>query len=146
VCNVTHLSTTSSEDLAGVDGKNFVLEKISPDFLDDGAGFLEFPSRWFVACRYGGCSCHFRNWARENPPEFGAPEEWCEEDPEDVEATGAFYDFVAKLVRAGHQVDTVTVWTSDGPFDTIWTREVSLSDVSREAFRFIENYRFRYVP
>lgn len=129
-----------------MDGKHFVLERIAPDYFRYAAGFLEYPNRWFVACRFGGCSCHFRNNLRENPPEFCAPEEWLEEDPEDVDATLAFYDFVTKLVRAGHQIDTVTVWASDAPFDTIATREVSLSDVPRDAFRFFDEYRFRYVP
>lgn len=107
---------------------------------------MEFPNRWFLGCRYGGCSCHFRNLLRENPPEFGAPEEWFPEDPDDIDATAAFYDLVSRLIAEGHQVDTVTVWTGDYPFDSIWTRVVCLDTVSRQESRFIDQHRFRFIP
>jgi hypothetical protein len=139
MCHITFLSTTAPDDFQGVDDDHFRLERVADDEGEEAARSLAFPHRWYVECRFGGCSCHFRNWLEENPPEFGAPEDWFEEDPEDVEATRAFYDFVAGLVAAGHEVDIVTVWTGSVPRHT-W--DVSLSEVSREAFRFMDGFRF----
>lgn len=81
---------------------------------------------------------------RDNPREFGAPEEWYEENPEDIEATKAFYDFVAGLARAGHRVDSVTLWDEE-PASAIATLVVDFSKVSREAFRFFDGVRFEYI-
>jgi hypothetical protein len=143
VCHTTFLSTTCAPDFRGINDKHFHLFPLTE--VDDQvpARCLQFPYRWSLECRYGGCSCHFRNWVKENPPEFWEPQDWFEEDPEDIEATQAFYDFMESLVGRGERLDIVTVWSGDDLFGEL---EVSLSVVSRAAFRFMDGYRFIVVP
>ncbi|HMS54968.1 MAG TPA: hypothetical protein PKA27_06170 [Fimbriimonadaceae bacterium] len=126
-----------------MDDLNFRLQPVEPDEQEAAVLRLSFPNRWFLECRYGGCSCHFRNWDRQNPPEFWEPQDWFEEDPEDVEATQAFYDLVVRLVGEGEKIDIVTVWTGE---DVLHERTISLVEVSKAAFRFMDGFRFDVVP
>jgi hypothetical protein len=147
MCHLTCISTTSIEDFAGVDDVHFRLEWLGDGSSEPSARFLEYPNKWFLSGKYGGCSCHFRNFMR-GWEDLGFHEEldWSPEDEEDVESTRAFYDFMVRVVSEGNKLDTVTVWTGDEPFDRIWTRDVSLSEVSREAFLFLDDYRYRIGP
>lgn len=142
MCHITFVSTTSEADFRGVDEPHFHLYPVEADEQEEAATRLSYPHRWYLEGRYGGCSCHFRNWVRQNPPEFWEPQDWFEEDPEDVEATRAFYDLIARLVGEGEKVDIVTVWEGE---DVLHDRELSLSEVSREAFRFMDSIRFDVV-
>ena len=92
--------------------------------------------------RYGGCSCHFRNWLKENHPEFWEPQDWFSEDPEDIESTRAVYDLLAHLVEDGERVDVSSAWTGE---EVSHDLEVSLSCVGRDAFRFMDGFRFEVV-
>jgi hypothetical protein len=137
------MSTTSDADLEGSDGAHYRLRAVSADEQEPAIEPLAYPFRWFVECRFGGCSCHFRNFLEGNPPEFWEPQDWFEEDPDDVEATRAFYDLLSQLVREGHRVDIATAWSGD---EVRHALEVSLSKVSRADFRFMDAYRFEVVP
>ena len=56
---------------------------------------------------------HFRNWLKENHPEFWEPQDWFSEDPEDIESTRAVYDLLAHLVEDGERVDVSSAWTGE---------------------------------
>ena len=137
------MSTTSEANLEASDGVHYLLHAVTDEEREAAVEHLAYRSRWFVACRFGGCSCHFRSFVEGNPREFWEPQDWFEEDPEDVEATRAFYDLVSSLVGHGHQVDIVTVWSGDAVRHQF---DVSLSEVSREAFGFMDGTRFELVP
>jgi predicted membrane GTPase involved in stress response len=72
---------------------------------------------------------------------FGPPEDWCPEDADDIEATKAVYDLFVDMLAEGHKVDVLTVWASAAP-TAVTTVDVSLSEVARDSFRFVENYKF----
>lgn len=150
VCNVIFLSTTSDEDLSLTGGGLFRLYRVALDERETAVRTLKHPHRWYLECRYGGCSCHFRHsdniqFEGSSPvavdPTFGPPEEWCPEDDDDLESTAAFYDLLLRLIGVGHQVDVVDVWNGDDS-GAVRTMSVSLSSVPREHFRFFESYRF----
>lgn len=106
---------------------------------------LAYPHRWFLTCRYGGCSCHFwHSDYREEAPDFGPLEPWMgEEDPEDVEATSAFFELVARIVGEGHRID-VTDMSDEMMPQYVRSIHVSLREVSRENLRFYDGWRLDF--
>src|SRR5207248_386415 len=113
------------------------------DDTEDALTLLQYPNRWHLASKYGGCSCHYRHWCKENGDCFDSPQEWMPEDAEDIESTAAFYELVTVIISAGHQVDLVDVWNGTSRED-VRVVDVSLSEVPPEAFRFFENARFEF--
>ncbi len=73
--------------------------------------------------------------------DFEPPSDWFPEDADDVEATKAVYDVLARLLTDGHKVDLVDVWENSQP-DAITALNVSLSEVGRDSFQFFENHKF----
>jgi hypothetical protein len=130
VCYLVYFSTTSSEDLTAV---------VSPHFhvrhTDDAvAARLAHPQRYFLECRFGGCSCHFRH--ADADLGFGEPEEWYSEDEDDLEPTAAFYDLLLKLRRDGHEVDLFSIFEGT-PVDELSEIRVDLAGIKRSEFRFL---------
>jgi hypothetical protein len=107
---------------------------------------LRFPNRWYLECRYGGCSCHFRHAPYRSPDQgFRVPAVWSandaeSEDEDDIESTQAAYDMFSRWVESGFVVDIFDSNNDQIPA-VVETIEVSLSEIGREAFRFLENRR-----
>ena len=70
--------------------------------------------------------------------DFAPPADWCPEDADDIEATKAVYDVLARLLAEGHKVDLVDIWANTKP-EALSVFDVSLSEVDRDSFRFFEN-------
>ena len=140
MCYVIYLSTTSQEDLSQLPSKLYhflpVTEEDDPDIID----LLDYPARWYLECQYGGCSCHFRHLGGSYL-EFAPPADWFPEDADDIEATKAVYEVLEQMLANRQNVDVVDVWTNAQP-EAIKDLDVSLSEVSKDAFRFFENYKF----
>jgi hypothetical protein len=145
MCYVVYLSTVSEEDLSAHNHGLFMLSRVEDRDEEPAISLLRYPNRWYLESKYGSCSCHFRHWMEGNGDEFGPTVDWFPEDPEDVESTAAFYDIVARLVRAGDEVDVVDAWNGT-PTEDIRTIDVSLARVDRDSFRFFENARFQLMP
>jgi hypothetical protein len=155
MCYSIYVSTTSKEDLAGLPEDHFQFQRIEGSEIGNDLGILAllaYPERWLLLCKYGGCSCHFRhlgevvggrNGRRQEP--FGVPEDWMPEDEEDLESTKAVFDALSLLLSKGNQVDLIDVWTDTAP-DSVQTLNVSLGEVPRDAFRFLEGYRMCLSP
>ncbi len=58
------------------------------------------------ASRWGGCSCQFRlyHWANE-PFDFGPPEDWMQDEPDDLAATRHLYRCLMSLLQSGWRVE-----------------------------------------
>lgn len=141
MCYAVYLSTTCDADLTAWGNELCRLEKnVFPEdqeILD----LLQHPHQWFVT-RYGGCSCHFRHLVNHpDLPDFGPPEDWAPEDPDDIESTAAAYDIFKRLVEDGFDLDVVSVW-SGCEADEVAKLDVRMADVPRDSFRFIENTMF----
>jgi hypothetical protein len=154
MCNVVFLSTTSAEDLSREGDGLFHIRPIPDQEPEEIVNLLRHPHRWYLECRYGGCSCHFRYTQIVEPkgrshvavdPAFGEPEDWSPEDDDDIESTAAFYDLLSKLVARGESVDLVAAWEGTEASD-LRSIDVSLSAVPRPAFRFFDGYRFNLLP
>ena len=141
MCYTVFLSTTSAEALDEL--PSALYKFVCTTEQDDRAigDLLKYPHRWYLTGQYGGCSCHFRHDAEGNNSGFGIPEDWCPEDADNIESTGAVYDALTHIVAGGHSVDLVDIWNGAGP-EGIRDLSVSLHDVPRDAFRFFENVRF----
>jgi hypothetical protein len=144
MCFLIYLSTTSPEDLRLLPSKLYHLLPLSKEDDPAIANLLENPSQWFIECQYGGCSCHFRHLMTGGDLWFSPPEDWFPEDADDIEATKAVYDLLSKMLAEGHKVDLVDVWVGTKP-EAITERDVSLSEVDRDSFRFFENRKFNLV-
>lgn len=146
MCYVVAFSTTCADDLAqDPDGHYYIVPLPQDDFAH--AENLAYSNKWFLGCRYGGCSCHFWHESRLNAePDFKPLEAWMpEEDEEDMASTAAFFDFVSSLVLKGYRVDVVDMLEDMMP-QYVRSREVSIRDVPREFFRFYDGWRFDLRP
>jgi hypothetical protein len=141
MCYLIYLSTTSPEDLSRLPSKLYHFRPIAKE--DDPAivNLLDNPAQWYLECQYGGCSCHFRHLDGGRETDFFPPADWFPEDAEDIEATRAVYDLLARLLAEGHGVDLVDIWNGTPP-EVITVLDVSLSEVGRDSFRFFEHRKF----
>ena len=158
MCNVVHFSTTSEEDLTLLPHDHFIVQHPDEDDAPHLA-LLQHPNKWYLAGRFGGCSCHFRHLGVfELDPETGramgtddAEFLTPEQDPSDRsdeqerEDTKVLYDLIARLVAEGHQIDLLDSWNGED-LPHIKHLEVSFSQVPRDAFRLFEGYRFDFTP
>ena len=158
MCYQIYVSTTSLENLAALPTEFFRFERPSAEDRADVLALLEHPHKWYLASRYGGCSCHYRfigppllplgNSKYKTLPltteDFDTPQDWMPEDEDDVEATGAVFDVLRRLLEGGHSVDAIAIWT-DSTADKICSLDVPWRDVSRETFRFFESYHVMFT-
>ncbi|MGV3617803.1 MAG: hypothetical protein ACO1SV_20960 [Fimbriimonas sp.] len=146
MCNSVFISTDSPEDLAAIASDQFIFESGQEGDREDCKGTLRYPHIWFLSSRYGGCSCHYRHLCPESRDMgFEGRVDWYGEDEDDMIATQAVYDVLSRLVQEGYRVDAVDFW-EDASRDDVRTFPVSVSEVSREAFRFWEGCRFEFIP
>ncbi len=143
MCYSLYISTDSFEDLRSYNTELVRFQKAEDHEYRDAEimSLLEFPTHWFVGSR-SGCSCSFRH-LHSSAVElgFGPPEDWYEEEQDDLDATQQLYDVIHKVSSSGYRVDCIDSWAGSEPKD-ITTLPVSLQTVSMEAFRLFENYRF----
>ncbi len=142
-----YVSTTSEKDLGSLDDERLSFERIPDEITEDERwmeSLLSHPHRWFLICRYGGCSCHFRHLDWGLDIEFTPPADWNPEDEDDIESTQAAYNVFLDLLSTGHEVDLIDARVGTVP-EAIKTLEVDLSKVPRESFRFYNEYRFEFL-
>lgn len=150
MCSTIYFSTTSDEDLGAIPSDLFSLHRKTVESDRPQIELLSHSNIWHLRSYSGGCSCHFRHVLTAHSeedfvPEFSAPDEWILDEPHVIEATGAIYDVFKSLSDQGHLVDLVDRW-SDSSLEEIETVEVSFAQVSRDQFRFFDNYRFVFTP
>ncbi len=133
-------STTSNKDFSDVASEHYRIEPVS-DYLRAFEAVLAHPHKWWMPCRCGGCSCHFRH---AFGGEFGPVEEWMTVDPDDVESTEYAYDSFVELWDEGEEVDVVVTW-SDSTVEDIRTQKLDVKRLPRDHFLFIENMRLELV-
>jgi hypothetical protein len=141
MCYLLYLSTDCPRDLTTAEPR---FEPVPAHEEEAVRSALAHPNVWYLPCRYGGCSCHFRH-AMSVELGFGEPEDWYQEDPENVQATMELHDFIAGLVAEGCAVDMVDFW-GEPDDEAEATIDVSLSNVTREKLRFFEGHRFVFSP
>lgn len=130
MCYSIYFSSTAS-DLACHQPGSFSVLPLESDVVVP----LRFANRYFLSCRFGGCSCHFRHAHEELG--FGLPEDWFQEDEANFAPTAAFYQFLRGVLDAGYPVDLIDVWSDTDPV-ALETRRVRMSEVSEQEFRFLE--------
>jgi hypothetical protein len=139
MCYLVYLSTDDDTDLRVHNSPLVAFDRN----LDRGEkaplGILQFAHRWYVGSATG-CSCAFRQLISIELG-FDVPQDWCPEDPDNIEATKQFYDVVAELVGLGRLVDCMSWWVRT-PEDNVIRMNVDLASVSRDHFRFFENHHF----
>ncbi|MBC8064679.1 MAG: hypothetical protein H7Y17_07600 [Chlorobia bacterium] len=143
MCYSLYISTTSEHDLSELNSDLCQFEKYVGPEDQEIVDLLAHPSKWYLSV-YGspGCSCHFRHkLGGDVPPYFEEPQEWANEDSDEIESTLKAYDHFKWIVDAGHSLDIVDVWT-ETKAEQVMVMEVSLGKISREAFHFIEDVRF----
>lgn len=141
MCYTIFLSTTSPEALDALPSHLYQFSRPTEAEVKAIGGLLKHPYHWYLTGPYGGCSCHFRHLGEGSHMYFSAPEDWDPEDAEEIESTMAVYDALAHILASGNALDLIDLWNGMGP-EGVKDLPVSLRDVTRERFRFFENYRF----
>lgn len=139
MCYFVYLSTDDETDLAVHNSPLLVFDRNLDRCERAPLDILQFDHKWYVGSA-SGCSCSFRQVSSTDMG-FHVPQDWCPEDPDDIEATRQFYSVVAELIGRGKQVDCVSWWV-DAPADKIVSMNVDIAVVSKETFLFLENHHF----
>lgn len=142
MCYCVYLSTTSNENFGELKADLFRL--VRPDAEEENLvqGQLAHPHLWYLESQYGGCSCHFRHSMGDT---LGPPEDWSPEDADHILSTKAVYEVITRIVAEGHETDLIDVWNGDEE-DDLNNMEISVSRTPVDSFRFLEGFRFRFVP
>ena len=140
MCYAVYISTDSPKNLAEHNSELVRFKKITVSDSDPCIALLDFPNKWYVGS-LSVCSCTFRHLMA---PElgFGEPEDWYEEEQDELDATRELYRILSDILCSGHQLDLVDRWEGTQP-EGITTLDVSLDDVSERAFRMFVDHRFR---
>lgn len=140
MCYIVFLSTSSPEDLSA---ESTDLVRFGREHLDNEvASMLAYEHKWYVGSA-SGCSCTFRHLMS---PElgFGRPEDWFPEERDAIEATAAFVAVVRRMLDSGYQVDCIDAWAGAERAGII-KKDVDLSAIADEEFRFFENHHFAFT-
>lgn len=135
------LSTSSETDLSKRNSGLLKFDKDLPPLAEREE--MKYKYRWHVGSR-DGCSCGFRH-LHISAVELGFdfPQDWYEEESEDIAATMEFIEVVRSLVEGGHSVDCIDVWGHQTDVSaTVETIEVPIGDMPLGKFRFMEARHF----
>jgi hypothetical protein len=139
---MVYISTDSSSDLTDRNSELVRFEKVTNLESDPCLSVLEFPNKWEVGSK-SGCGCTFRHLYIESVQlGFSEPEDWYQEEKDELDATRELYQALNDILESGYQVDLVDRWEGAEPSD-ITTVEVSLGEVSEAAFRMFEDHKFK---
>jgi hypothetical protein len=121
-------------------------ERLTDADTEPACSLLGYPHTWFVSWM-GGCSCGFRHFApgiEHLGATFGAPEDRCPEDDEEIENTRHLYRVISGLVRSGHAVECLDVLEGTPP-EQVVVLDVVLADVPEGHLRPLENSLLRFA-
>jgi hypothetical protein len=106
---------------------------------------LKHQHKWFIGSK-SECSCTFRHL---HPSAvqlgFGAPEDWCPEEQDQIDATRELYGILKEIVQRGQQVEVLDCWIGDEEKEAT-VIGVSLAEVPVDHFRLFEGYLFALEP
>jgi hypothetical protein len=140
MCYSVYISTDSAEDLTARNTELLRFKKMSELHPGHCSHLLEYPTTWFVGSK-SECSCTFRH-LHSVELGFGEPVDWYPEEPDSLAATGELYDTLVSLLSSESHVDLLDHWEG-ADCQAMTTMDVSIDEVSREAFRMFENHIFK---
>jgi hypothetical protein len=141
MCYRVYISTNSVDDLSERNSELVKFEKVTEADSECFIDLLEFPNKWYVGSKTD-CSCTFRHLAGGSDFEFEEPQDWCQEEQDNIDATLDLYSSLVFLLSLGYKVDLIDQWYEAKREDII-TIDVSLDTVSQKKFRLFENYKYR---
>ncbi len=139
MCYLLYLSTDDDTDLTVHNSPLLVFDRNLDQGRKAPLDVLQFVHKWYVGSKTG-CSCSFRQFYSTDGG-FDAPQDWCPEDADAIQATGQFYDVVAGLIGRGKQVDCVSWWVDAPPIEIV-SMNVDMAAVSKGTFLFLENHHY----
>ena len=80
-------------------------------------------------------TCVVNLWSSD----FGAPEDWFPEKPDEINATRELYEILKNIVQRGHRVEVLDCWNGEEDQDAEHL-DVSLAEVPVDHFRLFEGY------
>jgi hypothetical protein len=106
MCHIIFVGTNCPDDMAQFNDESLpfrMQRETSPsEFFEFGPDL----SHVWSASRWGGCSCHFRTYHWVNEPfAFGPPEDWMQDEPDDLAATRHLYRCLTSLLKDGWRVE-----------------------------------------
>ncbi|GMV83887.1 MAG: hypothetical protein AMXMBFR7_50710 [Planctomycetota bacterium] len=143
MCYAVYISTDSATDLSGRNTDLLRFKRVDDSSADPCIALLDFPNQWYVGSK-ATCSCTFRH-LHTSAVElgFGAPEDWCPEGQDEIDATKELFSVLSEIVSSGYSLDLVDRWEGSQPGD-IKIVNVYIGEISRESFRMFEDHKFRF--
>jgi len=139
MCYSIYLSTNYNGDLSVWNSELITFKKMHPSEV---AGhFLKFKNIWYVGSK-SQCSCTFRHISASELG-FSPPEDWYEEQGDEIAGTRIFIHKVRNILMNNHPVDCIDIW-HDSMQSEIAEKTVNLSSLNEDQFRFFENYYFLF--
>lgn len=140
MCYAIYLSTDLEDDLSRFNTDLVRFERF--DAPNPILSTLKYINKWYLASK-SGCSCTFRHLASVDLG-FSAPVDWNDEDQNEIAATLIFIKIIRNLRDRGAKVDCIDTWLGTEP-SNIQQKNVDLSLIEDDQFRFFENYHFCFV-
>lgn len=149
MCNFILLSCDSDIDLTKLEPEWLCCQELGENklALNPEVQYLSYANKWLITSQTSpGCGCGFRHEIHINHEMgFGEPEDWYDEDADDILATKAFYRVIKALVNQGYRVDSFDLFDNNDGITTLLDRlDVDTQDISADAFRFFEQVVFDY--
>lgn len=145
MCYMVYMSTDCPDDLALRSSDLVRFAKPSSETYSPCPPALKHQHKWFVGSK-SDCSCTFRH-LHPSAVELGfcAPEDWCPEEQDQIDATRELYGILKEIVQRGHHVEVLDCWSGDEEENAI-ARDVSLTEVPVDRFRLFEGHLFTLRP
>lgn len=142
MCDFIVISTDSPEDLSKLDHDTACFSKDTG--YETPLELLKYPNRYRLFVKAYPCGCFFRMV----DPNFGMiePQDWSDEDDDELYNTYFAYDTIKRLLSEGYQVDCISIWTSQTEEDSVVDYgTVNLNKISRDEFAFLFQHYFTYI-
>lgn len=146
MCYMTIISTTSDLDLTKFNSSDVIFDSELPGVPEE--KLLKYSHKWYVGS-YQGCSCGFRHLMAVNFPDLGfaAPEEWFQENKEDIDATLKLIKIFKEIIISGKKLECIDAWAHNPSAEPYIEGNVvvNLNEIPEPSFRFIENYHHEFI-
>lgn len=142
MCDYIVISTDSPENLELLAHHSAYFSK-DMHHLEPALSMLKHEHKYRLYEKVSRCGCGFRTL----DPNLGfiEPQDWLEEDKEELENTYFAYDNIKRLLQQGFEVDCIAIWTTQQPDDNIYDyNKINLNEITRDKFAFLFLSYFDY--
>ena len=110
-------------------------EQINDAQRNNLSSHLKHEFNYYIGSK-AGCSCSFRYW--ENDFGFTEPQDWTDEDPDDIKGTIALYKAIINLFPSSTLITIIPTWCGDD-IPSQETELINLDSIAENKFIIFTN-------